>query len=70
MKEQIKRFIDNLFETEENFFPYLYNKDYVKGESNIFYSGPYWDNQEVEVALKTFLTGKWLSSGENVNKFE
>tara|TARA_B100000003_G_scaffold47635_2_gene41505 strand:+ start:3393 stop:4691 length:1299 start_codon:yes stop_codon:yes gene_type:complete len=70
MKEQIKGFIDNLFETEEDFFPYLYNKDYVKGESNIFYSGPYWDNQEVEVAMKTFLTGKWLSSGENVNKFE
>lgn len=70
MKEQIKKFIDNLFETEDNFFPYLYNNDYVKGESNIFYSGPYWDNQEVEVAIKTFLTGKWLSSGENVNKFE
>ena len=70
MKEQVKQFIDNLFDTEEDFFPYLYNKDYVKGESNIFYSGPYWDNQEIEVALKTFLTGKWLSSGESVNKFE
>lgn len=70
MKEQVKQFIDNLFDTEENFFPYLYNNDYVKGESNIFYSGPYWDNKEVEAALKVFLTGKWLSSGEHVNKFE
>jgi CDP-6-deoxy-D-xylo-4-hexulose-3-dehydrase len=70
MKEHVKQFIDNLFDTEDNFFPYLYNNNYVKGESNIFYSGPYWDNQEIEAALKTFLTGKWLSSGESVNKFE
>lgn len=70
MKEQVKQFINNLFNEEENFFPYLYNNNYVKGKSNIFYSGPYWDNQEIEVALKSFLTGKWLSSGEYVNKFE
>lgn len=69
MKEQIQEFLTNLFENDEEFFPYLYNKDYVKG-NNIFYSGPYWDNREVEAALKTFLTGKWLSSGEQVNKFE
>lgn len=70
MKEQVQQFIENLFNSEDKFFPYLYNNDYVKGESNIFYSGPYWDNQEIEAALKCFLTGKWLSSGENVNKFE
>ena len=70
MKEQVKQFIDNLFDSEEEFFPYLYNKYYIKGESNIFYSGPYWDNKEIEAALKVFLTGKWLSSGEYVNKFE
>lgn len=70
MKEQVKQFINNLFNGQENFFPYLYNNNYVKGKSNIFYSGPYWDNQEIEVALKSFLTGKWLSSGEYVNKFE
>jgi len=70
MKEQVKQFIDNLFDSEEEFFPYLYNNYYIKGESNIFYSGPYWDNQEIEAALKVFLTGKWLSSGEYVNKFE
>lgn len=70
MKEQVKHFLDSLFESDENFFSYLYNNDYIKGESNIFYSGPYWDNQEIEAALKNFLTGKWLSSGEDVNKFE
>lgn len=70
MKEQVKQFIDNLFESDESFFKYLYNNDYVKGESNIFYSGPYWNHEEIQVAMKTFLTGKWLSSGEAVNKFE
>lgn len=58
MKEQVKQFIDNLFDSEEEFFPYLYNNYYIKGESNIFYSGPYWDNKEIEAALKVFLTGK------------
>jgi len=70
MKEQVKQFIDDLFESDESFFKYLYNNDYVKGESNIFYSGPYWNHEEIQVAMKTFLTGKWLSSGEAVNKFE
>lgn len=70
MKEQVKQFIDDLFESDESFFNYLYNNDYVKGESNIFYSGPYWNHEEIQVAMKTFLTGKWLSSGEAVNKFE
>ena len=70
MKEEVKQFIDNLFEGEETFFKYLYNNDYVKGQSNIFYSGPYWDHEEIQVAMKSFLTGKWLSSGEAVNTFE
>ena len=70
MKEQLKEFIDNLFEEQTNFFPYLYNNNYEKGKSNVYYSGPYWDNLEIEAAIKTFLTGKWLSSGEAVNKFE
>jgi len=40
------------------------------GKTNIFYSGPYWDESEVEMAVKAFMTGKWLSSGEHVYKFE
>lgn len=70
MKEQVKQFIDELFESDETFFKYLYNNNFVKGESNIFYSGPYWDQEEIQVAMKNFLTGKWLSSGEAVNTFE
>ena len=56
---------------EEGAFPYMANKrEFVAGESPVYYSGPYWDNDEIEVILKSFLKGKWLASGEEVNKFE
>ena len=42
------KFIYNDFSTFDR------DKDYV------FYSGPYWSNDEVEMAVKTFLGGKWL----------
>ena len=44
--------------------------DFKPGKTPVFYSGPYWDDEEVKMALKGFLTGKWLSSGEYVYKFE
>jgi CDP-6-deoxy-D-xylo-4-hexulose-3-dehydrase len=34
------------------------------------YSGQLWDEREMELALKAFLTGKWVSAGENVEKFQ
>ena len=44
--------------------------NFIPGKTPVFYSGPYWDNEEVQMALEGFLTGKWLSSGEYVYKFE
>ena len=56
---------------EEGVFPYMANRgEFVPGESPVYYSGPYWDNHEIEVIFKSFLKGKWLASGEEVNKFE
>ena len=56
---------------EEGVFPYMANKgEFVPGKSPVYYSGPYWDNSEIEVIFKSFLKGKWLASGEEVNKFE
>jgi len=40
------------------------------GLMRVYYSGPYWDNQEVTAALTSLLDGKWLSSGQNVYQFE
>ena len=67
--EKVNQFIDSLQADEENLFPYLANGNYKKGNP-IYYSGPYWDNREVSAAITTLLNGKWLSAGEQVNKFE
>jgi CDP-6-deoxy-D-xylo-4-hexulose-3-dehydrase len=50
---------------------YLQNYDNFKpGEDYIMYSGQLWDEREMELSLKAFLTGKWISAGENVEKFQ
>ena len=51
--------------------PYIYNsKEFIDGKTPIYYSGPYWDNNEMEAAINAFLNGKWITAGENVYKFE
>lgn len=50
---------------------YAYNcRDFVAGETPVFYSGPYWDERELGAALKALITGKWLTSGDEVFKFQ
>lgn len=51
--------------------PYIYNsRNFVPGITPIYYSGPYWDNKEIESAIDAFLNGKWITTGEKVYKFE
>ena len=61
--DNIKKFI-----SEMGLPNFIHNdfKNFEPGKTNIFYSGPYWDENEVEMAIKAFMTGKWLSSGEYV----
>ena len=59
--------INNLLENASP--PYLANKDWEPGKP-VYYSGPYWDNEELAVSIKALLAGKWLPSGEEVSKFE
>ena len=66
---EVEEFINSLEGKIENLFPYLANRNWEKGKP-IFYSGPYWDNKEITAAISTLLGGKWLSAGENTNKFE
>jgi len=50
---------------------YLQNYDNFKpGEDYVMYSGQLWDEREMELSLKAFLTGKWISAGENIEKFQ
>ena len=50
--------------------PYLYGKSFIPGETLIPYSGPYWDSREAIAGVNTFLNGKWITAGENVDAFE
>lgn len=50
-----------------------YIKDYsnfTPGVDTVLYSGPFWDHREISAAMEGFLTGKWLTSGEYVDKFQ
>lgn len=45
-------------------------KEFVPGKTLIPYSGPYWNDREVVLALDAFLTGAWLTTGTNVFRFQ
>jgi CDP-6-deoxy-D-xylo-4-hexulose-3-dehydrase len=62
----------NTLRKDYNILGYVYNDDskFIPGETPVYYSGPYWDNKEINTAVKALLIGKWLSSGENVRNFE
>lgn len=50
---------------------YIYNNyEFIPGKTPIYYSGPYWDIEEIKAAMDVFLNGKWISSGESVHEFE
>lgn len=64
-REDIKNLIGN------NISPYIYNsKNFIAGKTPVYYSGPYWDNRELEAGVESFLNGKWVTAGENVHRFE
>lgn len=69
LENKIVDFLYELDQEGERLFPYLANKSWSKGKP-IYYSGPYWENEEIVAAISSLLKGKWLSAGENVNKFE
>ena len=65
LSENIKALLGN------HVSPYIYNaKSFMPGQTPIYYSGPYWDNNETEAAMSSFLNGKWITAGESVHKFE
>ena len=54
-----------------NILEYVYNgKEFIAGKTPVYYSGPYWNNEEVIASIESLLTGKWVSAGEKVKKFE
>jgi CDP-6-deoxy-D-xylo-4-hexulose-3-dehydrase len=67
---EIEQMIEEL--VAKNGIPkYAYNcKQFNPETDTVFYSGPYFDEKEIVAAVKAFLTGRWLVSGEHVAKFQ
>jgi CDP-4-dehydro-6-deoxyglucose reductase, E1 len=54
-----------------NLPPYVPDyRNFIPGKTPVLYSGPYWDESEVEMAVAAFRTGAWLTSGEHVARFQ
>tara|TARA_Y100000034_G_C6893485_1_gene411486 strand:- start:910 stop:2241 length:1332 start_codon:yes stop_codon:yes gene_type:complete len=71
-KEKIENFIKEI-STEKNFLKSVYNKHlggFNPEKDYVYYSGPYWTEEEFAVAIDSLLFGRWLSSGEKTRKFE
>lgn len=69
MYQLIDTFIESAKEMDEDIFPFIANKNWQEGKP-VYYSGPYWDELETRELIHSIMKGKWLSSGEKVNKFE
>ena len=62
----------------QNFLDEVKKEDYIpqfchnlkSNENTIYYGGPLYDDNELVEVIDTFLFGKWLASGEKVDKFE
>jgi CDP-6-deoxy-D-xylo-4-hexulose-3-dehydrase len=69
IETRIEALIDELASLAQPKWVYS-GTEFVPNKTPIYYSGPYFDNTEIRAALKAFLTGKWLVSGEHVHKFQ
>jgi CDP-6-deoxy-D-xylo-4-hexulose-3-dehydrase len=71
-KEKLREFLLT-FSDDKNFLKSVYNKDldsFDPKTDRVYYSGPYWTEEEFIAAVDSLLFGKWLSSGEKTRKFE
>jgi len=71
MEEKIRRFVEDISKEHDILqFAHNKNKSFNAEKDWVYYSGPYWDHQEVIGIFSSVLVGKWLSAGEHVHKFE
>lgn len=45
-------------------------KTFVPYKDTVLYSGPYWDQREIDVAVDALTNGSWITSGEKVREFQ
>lgn len=71
LKKLISDFIADARDEDDKLFPFMANKSiFDDSKDSVYYSGPYWDDREIEAMFHSILKGKWLSAGEDVNRFE
>lgn len=71
LKKLISDFIADARDEDDKLFPFMANKSiFDDNKDSVYYSGPYWDDREIEAMFHSILKGKWLSAGEDVNRFE
>ena len=71
MRDLIQSFLNQAQEDDDRLFPFMANKkNFDPARDTVYYSGPFWDHQEVGEAIHSMVKGKWLSSGEKVARFE
>lgn len=66
LRDEIKEFIKN----KKPKFLYNENEQSENEIQRVLYSGPYWNEDEITSIIESILVGKWMSSGENVYRFE
>lgn len=44
--------------------------NFEPGRTPVIYSGPFWDGCEIDAAISALTTGKWITAGEQVARFE
>ncbi len=45
-------------------------KNFDPEKDQVLYSGLYWDEKEIQAAIKSLLSGKWITTGEKVATFQ
>lgn len=66
IRDEIKEFLKG----RTNKFSYNATEQAKEEIKRVLYSGPYWSNEETIAIIESILTGKWMSAGESVHKFE
>lgn len=66
--QQRNNLIESLSQDMPSYVPSF--QEFVPGESPVLYSGPYWNQRELQMAMQALLTGKWLTAGEYVARFQ
>ena len=67
-KEDIKKFVDEMFTKYENIPNYCHTSK--KFDGKVMYAGFYWDKEEIRAAVESLFLESWFVSGPSITKFE